>query len=400
VILLEREKFPRFKIGESLLPHSMGAFQRLGILERLREGPFMEKFGADILSADGSRSIRVLFKSAIYARYDRSFHVTRADFDKLLLDRAAEVGVEVREETCVESVTFTPDFGSVRVRPTGGGNGEEIQARFVGDCSGRNTVLGPRVARKTACPELQKFSVFAHYEKVAREEGVGASLIRIVRGEDSWFWLIPLTPERTSVGVVMDLAHFKAGGYSGPEECMDALIRNHPAVADRLRDSRRVTPVRSAGHYSYRVSPLVGPRWLLAGDAAGFIDPIFSTGVFLALLSGEEGARTVHEVLDADKRLAAKRLRAYERKVNRVMDFYLRFVKRWYQPHSIEVFLNPVEHFKIASAVNAVLSGKTNNPFSIRWRLWVFYTVIWIHRWIPLVPRSGLSSPPKERGTA
>ncbi len=398
VVVIEKEEFPRFKIGESLLPHSVDAFERLGVAERLSGGASYKKLGAEVLTADGSRFVRVYFAKALGAKRQSAYHVSRADFDKVLLDRAREVGVDVREACAVEAVEIgAGGFSRIRTRRKGARNSEELDARFVMDCSGRNAFLGTRMKLRRPYPGLNKFSVYAHYDGVKRESGRNETLIRLVRGRDCWFWLIPLSSTRTSVGVVMDQAFFSAQGYRTAGECLDDLVERHPATRDRLASAWRVTPVRSAGDYSYSMEQLTGPGWLAAGDAAGFVDPIFSTGVFLALHAGEEGAKAVHASLDRCGRAALVPLRRYEKEIRRVIKFYLGFVRRWYQPQFIEVFLNPEHRLGIASAVNAVLSGDVGRRFSVRWRLLLFYAIVWLQKRVPLMPRLGPKLEPTEK---
>jgi hypothetical protein len=165
-----------------------------------------------------------------------------------------------------------------------------------------------------------------------------------------------------------------------------------------MRDAERVTPVRSAADFSYRSTRLTGDRWMLAGDAAGFIDPVFSSGVFLAVLAGEQAADILHEVLDHP----AKRKRLfgrYTRNINKAMDVYLRFVDAWYSKEFIEVFLHPQEIFQIPPAVNAVLGGNAGTDFPIRWRMWIFYLLVRLQRYIPLCPRRTLV-PQRESASA
>jgi flavin-dependent dehydrogenase len=155
----------------------------------------------------------------------------------------------------------------------------------------------------------------------------------------------------------------------------------------------RVTPVHSTGDYSYRHRSFAGERWLLAGDAAGFIDPVFSTGVFLAMASGEHAA----DAIDAALAAPAQRepgFRAYEKKLSRVMDLYLRFVKSWYSHHFIEVITSPTKHFDLPGAINAVLAGNITGGFGIWWRMQLFYLVVFLQRFLPLCPRLTLATTP------
>jgi flavin-dependent dehydrogenase len=403
VVVLERDKFPRFHIGESLLPFSMETFTRLGIQEKLRAG-FVEKFGGEIAEAGGEKAAKFYFKDGFGSRTDRSYQVTRSKFDKMLLDHAAESGAEVREETMVENVDFDQDgatlflrrdalprvLGRAEARPS-----ENIRARYVIDASGRNSVIGNKFKLKKSYQHLQKLSLFAHYEGLGREEGIDGTLTRMVRTLQSWFWIIPLENDRTSIGIVLEAADFKGSGLSA-EEFFERAIAEQPLVRNRIGAGRRVSQVYTAADFSYRSERLTGDRWLLAGDAAGFIDPVFSSGVFLAVLAGEQAADVLHEVLDHPKR-ARRLFRHYERLVNRAMDVYLRFVESWYAGKEfIEVFLTPTELLQIPPAVNAVLGGNIGNRFAIRWRMELFYLIVRLQKRWTLCPR--LSLVPKTNG--
>jgi flavin-dependent dehydrogenase len=391
VVVLERDKFPRFHIGESLLPFSMQAFTRLGLHEKFAKAGFMEKFGGEMFGACGGDGVKFYFEDGFRSQTDRSYQVTRADFDKLLLDHAAESGAEVREETGVEKVEFSNDGATIKL------SSGEIHARYVIDASGRNSILGMKFKLKKNYEHLQKVSIFAHYDGMTRAEGRDGTLTRMVRAIDRWFWVIPLSATRTSVGVVLDGAVFKKSGLS-PEDFLDQAIAEQPLLRQTMHDAERVTPVRSAADFSYRSTRLTGDRWMLAGDAAGFIDPVFSSGVFLAVLAGEQAADILHEVLDHPakrKKLFAR----YERNINKAMDVYLRFVDAWYSKEFIEVFLHPQKFFQIPPAVNAVLGGNAGMDFPIRWRMWIFYLLVRLQRYIPLCPRRTLV-PKKEEVSA
>src|SRR5437016_1365654 len=203
VIVFEREKFPRFHIGESLLPFSMKAFTRMGLHDKFLRAGFMKKFGGEFFSACRDEGIKFYFEDAYRSQTDHSYQVTRADFDRLLLDHAAENGAQVREEISVERVEFSNAGATLAwrdVRPgsnSNQSNGQsdigEIQARYVIDASGRNSVLGNTFKIKKTYDHLQKLSIFAHYDGVWRAEGRDGTLTGLVRGIDRWFWIIPLT---------------------------------------------------------------------------------------------------------------------------------------------------------------------------------------------------------------
>jgi 2-polyprenyl-6-methoxyphenol hydroxylase-like FAD-dependent oxidoreductase len=188
--------------------------------------------------------------------------------------------------------------------------------------------------------------------------------------------------------VVLDAALYKQSRKS-PEEFLEESIASQPFLTRRMSRARRVTPAYASADFSYRQTRLTGDRWLLAGDAAGFIDPVFSSGVFLALLAGEQAADILDLVLDQPQK--ARRLFAgYERLLRRVMKGYLRFVDAWYSKEFIEVFLYPQDVFQIPPAVNAVLGGNISGSFAIRWRMALFYFIVWLQRYLPLCPRRTL----------
>ena len=385
-IVFEREKFPRFHIGESLLPFSMKAFTRLGLHEKFLRAGFMKKFGGEIMGACSETGTKFYFKDGYRSQTDHAYQVTRGDFDKVLLDHAVECGAEVHQETSVSRVEFSE--GVVELGINWNGSSRTIRARYVIDASGRTSVLGRQFKIKKTYDHLQKLSIFAHYDGAWRAEGIDGTLTVLIRAVDRWFWLIPLSAERTSVGVVLDSETFRRSKLSA-EDFLDRALAEQPTIAKRITNARRVSQVYVEADFSYRSASLHGDRWLLAGDAAGFIDPIFSSGVFLAVFSGELAADALNEVLDHPRK--AKRLfPQYERTVNRAMDVYLRFVNAWYTKEFIEVFLAPrgtSSVLGLAPAVNAVLGGNVGNSFPIRWRMWVFYFLVWLQRHHPIAPR-------------
>jgi flavin-dependent dehydrogenase len=383
VIVFEREKFPRFHIGESLLPFSMKAFSRLELHEKFSRAGFLRKFGGEIFGACSERGTKFYFKDGFRSHTDHAYQVTRADFDKVLLDHAAECGAEVHEETSVSRVEFLKNAVELGVKWNG--SSRTVRSQYVIDASGRNSVLGRQFKIKTTYDHLQKLSIFAHYDGVWRAEGIDGTLTLLVRAIDRWFWIIPLTTERTSIGIVLDSEIFRKSKLSA-EDFLEQALTEQPIIAKRMTNARRASEVYVEADFSYRSARLQGDRWLLAGDAAGFIDPIFSSGVFLAVFSGERCADTLTEVLEHPHK-ARRLFRRYERAVHRAMDIYLRFVNAWYTKEFIEVFLAPRDLLGLPPAVNAVLGGNVGNSFAIRWRMWVFYFLVWLQKYYAIGPR-------------
>src|SRR5438093_12554135 len=401
VIVFEREKFPRFHIGESLLPFSMKAFTRLDLHEKILRAGFLKKYGGEIMGACSDTGTKFYFKDGYRSQTDHAYQVIRGDFDKVLLDHAAESGAEVHEETAVDGVEFSNDAVDLAVRSNG--TSDSMRARYLVDASGRASVLGRRFKIKKTYQIPQKLSIFAHYDGVWRAEGIDGTLTVLLRAVDRWFWLIPIAADRTSVGVVLDSETFRKSKLSAGE-FLDQALAQQPIIAKRMTNARRVSQVYVEADFSYRSARLRGDRWLLAGDAAGFIDPIFSSGVFLAVFSGELAADALNEVLDSPRK--TKRLFARsEKAVNRAMDVYLRFVNAWYTKEFIEVFLAPRDVLGLPPAAYAVLGGNIGNTFAIKWRMWVFYFLVWLQRHYAICPRLTLvpkkeepQAPPQARG--
>ncbi|HEY6841035.1 MAG TPA: NAD(P)/FAD-dependent oxidoreductase [Chthoniobacterales bacterium] len=373
VVVFEKEKFPRFSVGESTLPATLNTLERMGVREKIDRGGFLIKHGGEIVSACGKR-VRFYFRNGFKSKRPTAYQVLRSEFDRILLDHAAESGCDVRQQTLVES--FALDEEGVTLRT--GKDGQTVRAKYVIDCSGRNCLIGNRFQLKSLFRNLRKFSLYAYYEDVGREEGPDGTLTRMVRAKDSWFWMIPLKGNTTSIGVVMDAAKFRNMNMS-PAEALAQCIAEQPVVNEWMERARRVTEVYATGDFSYRNKPLFGDRWLLAGDAAGFIDPVFSSGVYLALLSGEQAADTLNLVLDQPQK-RAKAFRHYERRVSRVLYIYLRWASAWYTQEFVEVFLFPKKIFELVPTVSAVLSGNEIRDFGMRWRLCIFHILIAIQK--------------------
>jgi flavin-dependent dehydrogenase len=369
VVIFEKEKFPRFRVGESTLPATLNTIDRMGAGEKIKNGGFLVKYGGEIVSACGQR-VRFYFRNGFKAKRQSAYQVLRSEFDRILLDHAAESGCDVRQQKTVES--FEIDNQGVTLYLCD--RRLVVRTKYLIDCSGRNCVVGTKFSLRERYQNLRKFSLYAYYEDVLREDGPDGTLTRMVRTKDSWFWMIPLSGNTTSIGVVMDAERFRSMNLS-PEEALARCIAEQPVVSEYMPNARRVTEVYATGDFSYRNKNLCGDRWLLAGDAAGFIDPVFSSGVYLALLSGEQAADSLNIALDHPEK-RAKAFRFYERRIGRVLDIYLRWASSWYTQEFVEVFLYPKEIFELVPAVSAVLSGNEVRDFSIRWRLCIFEMLV------------------------
>jgi flavin-dependent dehydrogenase len=377
VAIFEKEAFPRFKIGESLLPGSLCTLERMGVKEKIDRADVVVKHGGRIISACGTRSNRFLFTDVFRCKYPTAYQVERSMFDQLLLDHAAESGCRILRGAHVTDFVFDPD--GVTIQTVEG----PFRARYLIDCSGRNCLIGSRFKLRQNYPHLRKFSLFAHFEGVDREPGINGSLTTMIRCQDRWIWMIPITAKKTSVGVVLDAETFKRMKLK-PEMAYHQILEENPEVIRHMSEAQRVTEVHAAGDFSFRNKRLTGERWVLAGDAAGFIDPVWSSGVFLAVLSGEKAADMLDRTLRQPQRRAVEFAR-YERHLGRVMDLYLKFVTAWYTQEFAEVFFNPREFFQIVPALNSVLAGSAERPPEVRWRLWLFDFLVFLQKWFAMI---------------
>jgi len=371
VLLLERERFPRFQIGESLLPFNNDIFQRLGILEKLQQGDFVPKYGAEFVTGDGSLGYTFRFDQNLPAPHDRAFQVTRAKFDELLMKTANEAGVAVRQETNVVNVDLNGERATVTTA-----SGETLEARFVVDASGHAALLGSRTIRRKQIEQLKSVATFAHYRNVPRPPGREGGNIVVAVLRDAWFWMIPITPEIMSVGLVATSEHVKSCGLR-PEELLERTIAQTPYVAKRMKDAERVSEVRTRKDFSYEMERIVGENFACVGDAAGFLDPIFSTGVYMAMKS----AGIVADGIEARLRRGDMRpLLAYQRSFRKAIARYLRFVAHFYTRPFLELFLSPHPRFGLIKAIVRVLAGDVWGTPGGRFKLAIFFGLVALQR--------------------
>ena len=390
VVVLEQEHFPRFHVGESLLPYNHGIFEELGVLPVLQAAGFPRKCGAQFHLGNGSKGTGFIFRQGCFTRFPEAFQVERAKFDHLLLKHAASLGAEVREGVRVERVVASESEVSVRARADDGAT-MELRARFVLDASGRGNFTGNQEGIRVPNPKLKKLAIFGHFESVALDPGEPAGDTVIVRLDNKWFWLIPLClgdshrPAKVSVGLVMDrdeLAAFKRPA----EEVFQHFVSASPPVAARLAQARCVTPMHVTSDFSYRNRSFHSRRVVRVGDAAGFIDPIFSSGVFIAMFSGKLGAESIDAALK-EGHAGQSHFIAYERRIRAAMEIYWEMVENFYTTQFMELFLEPRAKWGLYAAVNAVLAGELEGGWRLRWRMRLFFLLVKLQAKFALVPR-------------
>ena len=384
VLLLEKEHFPRFHIGESLLPYNRQLFEELGVLPTLEAAGFVKKVGAQFHLGNGSQFVQFVFRQGRFTREPEAFQVERAPFDQLLLEHARACGAEVREGWTATRFASDADGVTTEARSDGGLTAS-FRSAFLVDASGRGNLTGNQEGLRVIHPRLKKLAVFGHFTGVRLDDGEKAGDTVIVRLPNKWFWLIPLSPQKVSVGCVMDQEEF-ARAKETPEAIFTRLCQSSVPMRERMQDARLVGAFHATSDFSYKNRRFVGRRLLRVGDAAAFMDPIFSSGVYLAMFSGKLAARAINESLAAGDD-GSHRLRRYERRVYNAMKFYWEMVENFYTTPFMEIFMAPREKFHLASAVNAVLAGELEGGWAMRWRMRLFFWIVKLQSGFPLVPR-------------
>ena len=379
VALFEREVFPRFKVGESLVPATMLLLERLGVLERVERGGYQVKYGATFHDQETNLGTSFYFLEGM-PWPNWTYNVPRADFDALLLDHSRKQGVTVHMPATVTGVAF--DAEGVTLEVDSGGDHLSHRARFLVDASGRDGFLAARIGRRSRVPNLGKVAAFAHVRGGRRFEGREVGNVRIYLFDGGWFWWIPMANDLASVGAVVHARDARA--YAGqPEALFDAMVTRCAAVAEHLRHAERVTPIHLTANFAYTNAPIVGDRFLAVGDAIAFVDPIFSSGVFIAIRSGELAAEAILAAF-ADGRFTARRFAGYERRVWRGVAPFFKFIHKYYEPSFLELFMQPRDSFGMVRAVLNVLSGGAfiRMPWRVRASLALLFGIARVNTWI------------------
>jgi len=384
VLVLEKEHFPRFHIGESLLPYNRKLFEEMGVLDTLEAAGFPKKLGAQFHIGNASKALKLVFSNGCYTRETTAFQVERAKFDHILMKHARNSGAEVREGWTVTSFATHPGNVAVEARDENGKK-EKFSAAFLLDASGRGNFTGNQEGLRVIHPKLKKLAVFGHFENVQLDDGIPGGDTVIVRLENKWFWIIPISLTKTSVGCVMDQEEFVRAKQS-PAQVFERIWRSSAAMRARMQNANLVSAIQTTSDFSYYNKRLAAPRLLRIGDAAGFMDPIFSAGVYLAMYTGKLAAKVVIDSLAAGDD-GGKRLKAYEKRVFRAMEFYWEMVEGYYTQPFMELFMEPRPKFNLPSAIVAILAGELDGGWGIEWRRKLFFLLIRLQARWPLVPR-------------
>ncbi|HEV3261523.1 MAG TPA: NAD(P)/FAD-dependent oxidoreductase [Gemmataceae bacterium] len=346
VKLYERERFPRFHIGESLIPETYWVLQRLKMLDKMKASPFVKKYSVQFVSASGKVSAPFYFWDNKPHECSQTWQVIRSEFDLLMLQNAQEQGVDVHQATRVLEVVFDCDRAvGVRIQKEDGSQ-QEVRAQVVVDASGQSTMLQNRFKLRLWDPVLNKGAIWSYWQGAYRDTGrdEGATLVVQTTNKQGWFWYIPQHDNTVSVGVVAPFDYlFK--GRGSHEQTYNEEVDACPAIKQRVSIGRRATGYFATKDYSYRSRQVAGDGWVLVGDAFGFLDPLYSSGVLLALKSGEMAADAIADGL-AKGDVSAAQLGQWGPTFNRGVDRMRRLVCEYYDGFSFGQFVRTFPHLK------------------------------------------------------
>ncbi|TKB32583.1 MAG: NAD(P)/FAD-dependent oxidoreductase [Nitrospira sp.] len=385
VQVLEKDPHPRFHIGESLLPQTLPILKQLGVLADVEKIGIV-KYGAEMVSHRYGRTQMFYFSKAFDESQPYAFEVKRSEFDAILLKNAVAKGAQVHEGVRAERVEFRPGTTSLVHAQDKTGNPMAWETRFVVDASGRDTFLSAQLGGKQRSQTHNSAAIFGHFEGVGRLPGKDEGNITAGWLDHGWCWLIPFKDGTTSVGVVCWPDYIKSRTVPLDQFLLDTLSQS-PPIAKRMSQAKLLTPVYAAANFSYRRKTMSGDGYLMVGDAFAFIDPVFSSGVHLALNSAVLGAKVVEAHLRHSPDYA-QRLREFERMVRRAINTFSWFIHRFTQPAFQSLFVSTNRPPKIERAVLSLLAGDVYEQRRARFPLFLFkvcyYTVFmlnWKENW-------------------
>ncbi len=385
--VFEREEFPRFKIGESLLPDGNRALKEIGVWEKVEAAGFVKKPGAEFFDENGSRWVHNVFADGLVPGRDYAYQVERSRFDRLLLEHAVECGAKVHQPCGIRRVEFTEDF--VRVETS---SHERCTGAYLLDAGGRPGMVGVQEKLdKDSLPYSPKVAVYSHFEGVSRFSGKRAGNIVITRLPRGWSWIIPVSDKMTSVGFVGYVADLRETKET-PETWFWNAVEGSLFLKERMAGAKPGMKFHVTTDYTYQYRRFGGRRYLLAGDAACFIDPIFSSGVYFAMESSLQAAGVVAGHLrKGASGLKPRAVSGYTRSLKRRVRVMRRLIETFYSDRGFDVFMSPSERFRLFSAVNSIVAGNTRMPFGLWIRYKLFLAIVRLNERISFI-RAGRKS--------
>ena len=383
VTLLEKSHHPRFHIGESLLPMNLPILERLGVLDEVKTIG-VSKPGADFTVGNSNAECQTFrFEEALGNSPESAFEVRRSEFDHLLFRNCKESGVHALEGMKVNHVEATDD-DTHRVKAVDdNGDVHQWETRFLVDASGRDTFLSSKNGWKKTNRKHASAAVFGHFEGVKRRPGSDQGNISIYWFESGWIWMIPLQDDIMSIGAVSLPDHLRTRKGSLDEFLLETL-ESLPETCERMVDAKPIIPAQATGNYSYLSNRMHGPGFLMVGDAFAFIDPVFSSGVYLAMHGAERSVPLVEAWLTGNRRSYRKACKQYQREIERGISNFSWFIYRFTSPVMRNLMSNPRNVMQVVQAVISMLAGDVFSNRSVRRRLLIFktiYSVSWLLNW-------------------
>jgi flavin-dependent dehydrogenase len=399
VIVLEKSKFPRFHIGESILPRNFPLIQELGLEAQLKALPHVPKYGAEFGMGDDPNTRRFSFAEGLIPG-SPTFNIERALFDNMLMDEARKAGADVRENTTVKQIVTLTD-GAVTLLLA---DGTKLSAKYLLDASGHGCVVGRHLGLRKPIPDprLHKVAYFGHFDNVERLPGIETGHPTIIMTREGWFWLIGINEKQTSVGFVCRPDFIKQVNVP-PTGMLAWAIARCPVVRHRMRDATvahsSLDPSQATvawpdvknevlADFSYTCKPYAGPGYFLVGDAACFLDPIFSTGATLAMMAATQATKQTLAILN--NQASPGQARAdYINFVTKSTALFWRLIRNYYTHSFRELFMNGTGPMNVHGAIISILAGQVfpRPPFALRWRMWLFEACLHLNKYLPLVPR-------------
>jgi flavin-dependent dehydrogenase len=393
-LVVEKSAFPRFRIGESLLPAGNAILRETGVWPKIESAGFIRKNGALFYLANGAATQEIDFSTSLIPGLDYTYQVERAKFDALLLDHARSLGAEVWLEAPVRSLATDADRHRVEIETAAGPR--TVTARWVLDATGRESSLV--TAQKRALdpsPFPKRLAIYSHFRGVRRPAGRMAGATIVVRLEDGWFWIIPIDAERTSVGLVIAASAMR-GKNLPPENLFHHEVARSPQLLELMTGATPTMPFHVTSDYSYFRRDLAQERLLLIGDAAGFFDPIFSSGVYMAMSSARMAVELLARAHAAGRALTPAERRGYTRRVKRHAGVFQRLIAAFYDRDSFSVFMSSPVPWDLAPGLASIVAGHARLTWPLWWRFHVFLLVCRLQRHFTITPRIQCESLPHQ----
>jgi len=410
VVLFERERFPRFRIGESLLPLNLPIIEELGLGSEM-DKRFIRKYAAHFSDRYGARRSRYPFARAINKNHPHAYQVERAEFDEMLLDNARQAGATVYQPWAVREVLFEGERAVGVQAVAVDGSGElTVRCPMVVDASGRTAFLGARLGFKRDVSLTSRTAFYSHFDGVFRDPGEEAGDIQVVSFPHGWFWMIPFKNGNTSVGMVVTDDYLKQRGkiaaaaaaagkvrtieHDGSDEAVagkadaanDAFlwhtIENIPFVAERMKGAKQKFPARSIANFSYVMERYAGPGYVMLGDAGAFLDPVFSSGVFLTMKSAQVASKAILKSFET-RDFSGRHLAVYEKRIRGAQRIFFRFIRGWYDPAFLDLFFYSSNFMGLKTAITSVLAADlfdARHLWNLKLRINLLFALANLHR--------------------